>query len=48
MEDREPSAELRQMASMLRQTHVALVKEGFTEDQAMKIISQIIIANMGK
>lgn len=38
----EPSAELRQMASMLWQTFVALTGEGFSEQQALVIIGQML------
>jgi hypothetical protein len=44
---REPSADLRQLASMLHQTFIALVNEGFTEQQALIIIGQILVANAG-
>lgn len=40
----EPSADLRQTANHLRQTFVALVQEGFTEQQALVIIGQILSA----
>ncbi len=38
----EPSADLREMASMLWQTHVALTGSGFTEEQSLRIISELI------
>jgi hypothetical protein len=38
----QPNAELRQMASFLWQTYVALTQEGFSEDQALKIIASIV------
>jgi hypothetical protein len=38
----EPNAELRQMASFLWQTYVALTQEGFSEEQALKIIASIV------
>lgn len=44
----EPSADLRQMASIMWQTFVAMTAEGFTEGQALVIIGQIIAANTGK
>ena len=47
MEQTEPSAELREMASMLWQTHVALTNSGFTEQQSLKIISELIGASLG-
>lgn len=45
---REPSSDLRQLASMLHQTFVALRAEGFTEDQALQIIAAMLAANGGK
>jgi hypothetical protein len=45
---REPSADLRQLASMLFQTYTALTNEGFTEQQALVVIGQILAANGGK
>lgn len=41
----EPAADLRLMASMLRQTYLALVREGFTEQQSLTVIGQMILAN---
>lgn len=41
----EPSADLRQMANMLRQMYIALTAEGFSEQQALIVIGQIIAAN---
>ena len=41
----EPSAELRTMANALRQAYIALTQEGFTEQQALVIIGQILAAN---
>lgn len=46
MDQTEPSAELREMASVLWQTYVALVGSGFTEQQALKIISDLIGVSM--
>lgn len=43
----EPSADLRQAANMLRQTFVALCAEGFTKQEALVIIGQILAANPG-
>lgn len=40
----EPSADLRQMASLLRQMFIALTNEGFDERQALTIIGQAIAA----
>lgn len=41
----EPSADLRQLASTMRQTFVALTDEGFTEQQALQIIGALLAAN---
>lgn len=41
----EPSADLRAFASIMRQMFVALVDQGFTEQQALTIIGQAIVAN---
>lgn len=41
----EPSADLRQMASILFQTFVALEAEGFTESQALALVGSLIAAN---
>lgn len=41
----EPSAELRQLAGTLYGMYVALVDQGFTEQQALIIIGQILAAN---
>lgn len=38
----EPSADLRQAASAMRQMFVALVNEGFSEDQALQIIGHVL------
>jgi hypothetical protein len=43
----EPAADLRQLASVLRQTYLAPVQEGFTEQQALAIIGQILAAHGG-
>jgi hypothetical protein len=43
----EPAADLRQLANTLRQTFLALVQEGFTEQQALTIIGQILAAQSG-
>jgi hypothetical protein len=43
----EPSADMREMAIQLRQTYVALTLEGFTTQEALTIIGQIISANSG-
>lgn len=44
----EPSADLRAAASQIRQLHIALVAEGFTDQQALVIVGQVIAANTGK
>ncbi len=44
----EPSADLRQMASAMRQAYIALTSEGFTEQQALIIIGQIIAGGGSK
>lgn len=41
----EPSAELRSGANQLRQLYVALTNEGFTDQQALTIIGQMLAAN---
>lgn len=38
----EPTAEIRQAASAVRQTFVALVNEGFTERQALVIVGELL------
>lgn len=43
----EPTADLRTLANMLRQTFLALNQEGFSEQQALAIIGQILAANAG-
>jgi hypothetical protein len=43
----EPSAELRVLASTLRQMYLALVAEGFTTTEAMTIIAETIRASLG-
>ena len=44
----EPSAAMREMARILWETYAALVKEGFTEAQALTIVGQIIAGTMPK
>lgn len=34
----EPSADMRHMASTLRQAYLALIQEGFTKQEAMEIV----------
>jgi hypothetical protein len=43
----EPSAALREVASTLWQTFVALTLEGFSEQQALTIIGQLLALNSG-
>lgn len=43
----EPAADLRELANVLRQTFIALTLEGFTEQQALAIVGQILAANGG-
>ncbi|MCX5066664.1 hypothetical protein OOJ91_12320 [Micromonospora lupini] len=42
----EPSADLRQFASGVRQMFVALVNEGFTERQALAVIGTALAATI--
>jgi hypothetical protein len=42
----EPSADLRQAASAVRQMFVALTNEGFTEQQALVIVGQVLSASI--
>jgi hypothetical protein len=42
---REPSADLRQVASGLYELFVALTDQGFNEQQALVILGQVIAAN---
>lgn len=42
----EPSADLREAASALRQMYVALVNEGFSVDEAMTIVGKVVAAGM--
>lgn len=43
----EPSADLRQFASTLRQMYVALLAEGFTENEALAIIGHTLRGSFG-
>lgn len=43
----EPSADLRQLASMLWQMFIALRAEGFSETQALKVIGEVLAASNG-
>ncbi len=42
----EPSADIRMFASGMWQMYVALTLEGFSEQQALVVIGQVILANM--
>lgn len=44
----EPSADLRQLASILWQTYVALTTEGFSERQALRVIADLLAASADK
>lgn len=43
----EPAAVLREAANWLRQMHAALLAEGFTQQEALVIVGQIIAAQYG-
>lgn len=43
----EPSADLRVLANTVRQVFLALIQEGFNEQQALTIIGQILAAQGG-
>jgi DNA-binding CsgD family transcriptional regulator len=43
----EPSADMRMLAHTLREMFVALVAEGFSDNEAMQIIGITIAANIG-
>jgi len=42
----EPSADIRMFASGMWQMYVALTLEGFSEQQALVVIGQVILTNM--
>lgn len=42
----EPSADIRMFASGMWQMYVALTLEGFSEQQALVVIGQMLVANM--
>lgn len=44
----EPGADMRQAAKAMRGVFVALVHEGFTENQALVIVGQMLIAGSQK
>lgn len=43
----EPSADLRDLAHALFETYTALVNQGFTEQQALTIVGQMLTAGAG-
>jgi hypothetical protein len=43
----EPAADIRVFANFMHQTFIALIAEGFTEQQALVIIGQMMAANSG-
>ncbi len=47
-EGREPSAELRTAARQLREYYVALIRDGFSETEALRIIGMILSGQSGK
>jgi hypothetical protein len=46
-ENREPTADMRAAARQLREYYVALIREGFTEMQAIRIIGMVIAGQSG-
>jgi hypothetical protein len=42
----EASADMRSMARMMRDMYVALIAEGFTDQQAVQLLGQTIAASM--
>jgi hypothetical protein len=44
----EPSADIRQAASTMWQIFVALTSEGFSEEQSLTIISNMLLGNQGR
>ena len=44
----EPHAEMRSVANWMRQMYVALIDEGFTEQQALVLLGQTVTASIGK
>lgn len=43
----EPASDIRQAASAIRQTYIALTQEGFSAQEALVIVGQILAANVG-
>lgn len=46
-EGREPAADLRTSARQLREYYIALVREGFTESEALQIIGMVLSGLQG-
>jgi hypothetical protein len=46
-DDREPPADMREMATQMHYVYVALTQAGFTEGQAMHLLSQALSAALG-
>lgn len=44
----EPTAVMRQFAGGLWQMYTALVDEGFSQQEALTILGQVLAANMGR
>jgi alkylhydroperoxidase/carboxymuconolactone decarboxylase family protein YurZ len=44
---KEPTAALRQMATVMHQMHVALVDEGFTKEEALEIVMHVLAMQTG-
>lgn len=42
----EPNADMRAMAALMWQMYTAMIDEGFTEDQAMTIISDMLCESL--
>lgn len=42
----EPNAEMRTLATMMWQMYTALIDEGFTEKQALEILSNMLVGSM--
>lgn len=45
-EEEEPPANFRQMARTFRDMYIALVKEGFSEAQALRIVGEMVTASI--
>jgi hypothetical protein len=42
----EPNAEMRALATMMWQMYTAMIDEGFTEVQALQILSNLLVGSM--